>query len=201
MQIEIVRTKEQMKRLRALYEEAFPKSEKKPFSMMKRLRKKGNMEFLCIEDGEGSFLGLAIMLLCGELALLDYFAVSPEHRGKNVGSQALAALQQRYRDKKFLLEIESTAGLETDGGSGDGKAPSAETGKLPENAAERIRRKSFYLRNGMTPMDFNVDLFGVEMEILTHGRDVSYEEYHSIFETLFPKFMAGKVKRIAKSAS
>lgn len=194
MPLKTAQSKDQMKHIRALYEAAFPKSEKKPFSMMKRLQRKGNMEFLCVEDEEGCFLGLAIMLLCGELALLDYFAILPEHRGKNVGSQALAALQQRYRDKKFLLEIESTAGLEAGGDGSDCKTAAAETIKLPENAAERLRRKAFYLRNGMTPIDFNVDLFGVEMEILTHGKDVSFEEYYSIFEELFPKFMAGKVK-------
>lgn len=195
MQLKSAESKEQMKNIRVLYEAAFPKSEKKPFSMMKRLRRKGNMEFLCVEDEDGGFLGLAIMILCGELALLDYFAITPERRGRNVGSQALKALQQRYADKKLLLEIESTLGLERAQGKGLETAAS-ESSQLPDNAQERLRRKAFYLRNGMTPMDFNVDLFGVEMEILTHGKTVTYEEYHSIFEKLFPGFWAKKVKKV-----
>lgn len=179
MQLKNIETKAQMKALRALYEEAFPKSEKKPFFVLKRLEKKGNAEFLCIEDEDGRFLGLAMMMLYGELALLDYFAIAPECRGHNVGSQALKALKKRYADKKLLLEIESTVGA-----------------KQPENAEERLRRKAFYLRNGMTPMNFLVDLFGVEVEILTHGKDVTFEEYHTIFENLFPGFLARRVKRI-----
>lgn len=194
MQLKSAESKEQMKNIRVLYEAAFPKQEKKPFFMMKRLRRKGNMEFLCVEDEDGGFLGLAIMILCGELALLDYFAITPERRGRNVGSQALKALQQRYADKKLLLEIESTLGLEGTQGNELGTAAS-ESLQLPDNAAERLRRKAFYLRNGMTPMDFNVDLFGVEMEILTHGKTVTYEEYHTIFEELFPGFWAKKVKK------
>lgn len=170
----------QEKAVRSLYREAFPRSEKKPWWMLKKLEKKGNAEFLCIEDEEGGFEGLAIMMIWGDLALLDYFAISPECRGQNVGSRALCALQQRYGDKKLLLEIESTTGLEPE----------------PENPGEKLRRKAFYLRNGMTPMDYLVDLFGVEVEVLTHGSSVTFEEYHSIFENLFPAFLAKKVRRI-----
>lgn len=37
------------------------------------------------------------------------------------------------------------------------------------NIEQRIRRKDFYLRNAMKPMNFIVDLIGVHMEILTSG--------------------------------
>lgn len=191
MTLKNAETKEQMRHIRALYEEAFPKSEKKPFALMKKMRRDGNLEFLCVEEEDGDFQGLAIMILCGELALLDYFAIMPECRGRNVGSEALKALRQRYADRRLLLEIESTAGLEEAG---------ADFGLMPENGAQRLRRKNFYLRNGMEPMDYRVDLFGEEMEILTYGGRVVFEEYHAIFEKIFPKGLAKKVSLVPEAA-
>lgn len=168
-------TLKRLKKVRLLYEKAFPRNEKKPFWMILRGRKKGNYEVFAVEGDDGGFLGLAITMRWGELVLLDYFAVAPECRGTGVGSQALRALQKRYREKKLLLEIESTVGVE-------------------DQRDLRNRRKAFYLRNGMQSMDFLVNLFGVEMELMTCGCTVTFEEYHAIFEHLLPFGMAAKVK-------
>lgn len=182
-------TKEQLKRVRLLYEDAFPKSEKKPFGMILRGRKKGNYEIFALEGEDGGFQGLAITMHYGELVLLDYFAIEPGCRGNGVGSRALNALQQRYQGKKFLLEIESTVGLKELEENGKGDIPFDE-------ADLRLRRKEFYLRNGMQPMDFLVNLFGVEMELMTYECSVTFEEYHAIFEHLLPWGMASRVKPV-----
>lgn len=168
-------TRERLKKVRILYEKAFPRSEKKPFGMILRGRKKGNYEIFAVEDDDGGFQGLAITMRWEDLVLLDYFAVSPERRGTGAGSRALKALQKRYQDKKFLLEIESTVGVE-------------------DRGDPRNRRKAFYLKNGMKSMDFLVNLFGVEMELMTFRCGVTFEEYHTIFEHLLPFGMAAKIK-------
>lgn len=168
-------TRERLRKVRLLYEKAFPRSEKKPFGMILRGRKKGNYEVLAVEGEDGGFQGLAVTMRWGELVLLDYFAVEPQCRGTGVGSRALSALQERYRGKKFLLEIESTVGVE-------------------DREDARNRRKAFYLRNGMESMDFLVNLFGVEMELMTCGCTVTFEEYHTIFEHLLPFGMAARIK-------
>ncbi|MBO5051477.1 MAG: GNAT family N-acetyltransferase, partial [Clostridia bacterium] len=72
--------------VRQLYESAFPPEEKKPFSLILKKSDEGSMEILSIEEDDGSFLGLAIFILYKELALLDYFAISPERRGGGVGT-------------------------------------------------------------------------------------------------------------------
>lgn len=185
----------QLKNIRALYEKAFPASEKKPFEFILQKRETGNFEVLEIVDDADDFCGLAIMMLYGDLVLLDYFAIAPECRGVGVGSVALKALQEKYADRKFILEIESTVGLEDERGTcrdaGNVKRGvsemSAQVRALPDTERQaRLRRKSFYLRNGMRPMDFCVDLFGVEMEILVHGESVTFEEYYSILESTIP---------------
>ncbi len=130
---------------------------------------------LSLESDSGDFLGLAITVLYEDLALLDYFAVSPEARGKGTGSEALKLLKEKYADKRFFLEIESTLD--------------------PQNCPEeRSRRKSFYLRGGMKVMPFEVDLFGVNMEILTNGCNVTYEDYHSLYRSILPPPLLCKIK-------
>ena len=182
-------TKEQLKKVHELYEEAFPKSEKKPFRMILEGREKGNYGIMAIESEEGRFLGLAITMHYQELVLLDYFAINSGCRGTGVGGEALRELQRRYAGKKFLLEIESTV----ERGDGNSKDSS---GMQDKEAILRLRRKEFYLRNGMQTMDFLVNLFGVEMEIMTYECSVTFEEYHSILEHLLPTGLAAKVKLV-----
>ena len=45
---------------------------------MLQKREEGFFDFLAIENDRGDFCGLAIMLLSGEFALLDYLAIAPE---------------------------------------------------------------------------------------------------------------------------
>ena len=119
------------------------------------------------------------MLLAGGLALLDYLAIAPEYQGGGAGSSTLRELRERYGRGSLVVEIETTLGEEA---------------AQAENAEERLRRKRFYLRNGMKTMDFVVNLFGVEMEILTFGRTVTFEEYYGIYEAVLPKRMMDKIR-------
>lgn len=203
MDLRIAATQEQLDNIRELYEDAFPKSEKKPFAFILQKRDEGCFEILEITDEADCFCGLAIMMLYRDLALLDYFAIAPECRGTGVGSAALKALQEKYTGSKFMLEIESTVGLNalevnrqnSDNEGREVTQMSAQVSALSEEEKSlRLRRKAFYLRNGMRPMDFQVDLFGVEMEILVHGERVSFEEYYSVLKSTVPPNLIHHVK-------
>ena len=159
--------------LRRLYKQAFPKEERKPYSIMKKKQKEGRMELITLEE-DGKFLGLVFTILHKDVVLLDYFAVSPAFRGKGIGSAVLTELQIRYPGKRIILEIE------------DPEEPCS-------NREDRIRRKAFYLRNGLTVQDYKVWLFGIKMLILTNGRTVTYEEYHEIFDANFPKYVGENI--------
>jgi hypothetical protein len=165
----------EMADIKALYEEAFPPEEKKPFSLILQKSEEGSMEILSIEEDDGSFLGLAIFILHKDLALLDYFAIATRERGKGHGKRALALLFERYPGRRFLLEIED---------ADETAAP---------NLDERIARKSFYLHSGMCEMPYRVMLFGVRMQILTKSKAVSFEEYHAIFPAVFSERAAKNV--------
>lgn len=160
-----------------LYSRAFPASEKKPFLLMLQKRRKGGTEILFIEDSGGEFLGLAIVIRYKDRALLDYFAVLPEKRDGGVGTKAFGLLKDRYREKRFFLEIENT-------------------GKDVPDAGLRARRKDFYLRNGMTALPMLVDLFGEEMEILAASCSLTFEEYHEIYEKEYGRRFADRIRRL-----
>lgn len=155
-----------LEKIQNLYEEAFPLAERRSFHLILQTRDKGQAEILAIEDENGDFLGLVITAKHKDLVLLDYFAISPNHRGSGIGSKVFQDLIQKYADKRFFLEIERT-----DVGA--------------DNQLERLKRKDFYIRNGMQNMSFLVRAFGVEMEILTYNCKLNYEDYFDLYYDLF----------------
>ena len=159
-----------------LYMSAFPESERKPFSLIERKAAMGEMEILLIKEG-GKRAGLAITALQEDLVLLDYFAVAPEFRGRGIGTDALQTLLALYSDRQFYLEIERT----------DVDAP---------NQPDRLRRKAFYLRNGMLESGILIDLFGVEMEILSSGEGLTYEQCEVLYRSLIGPMYQKYVKKI-----
>lgn len=180
-------TKMQEKQLRDLYELAFPKEEKKPFSIIMQKQKEGIVEILCIEDNaidneEPIFLGLAITILYKDYVLLDYFAIEPSQRGSGVGSQVIKLLRERYSQKNIFLEIENTTPIFQK--------------VSQEELAIRNRRKAFYMRNGLTPMDYYIDLFGVEMIIMVFDKPITFEIYRELYEKTFSTKFIKNVKLI-----
>ena len=117
--------------LKELYIRAFPESERKPFDLMEKNADNGSMEILSLEKEDEEFLGLVITILYEDKVLIDYFAVDESKRNGGIGGKALKLISDRYKDRKIFLEIETP----------DENA---------ENNAQRLSRKAFYLRNGMS---------------------------------------------------
>lgn len=153
-----------MKFILDLYMESFPKEERKPFSVIERKAAMGTMEILVVTEGKKR-IGLAITAIKGDLVLLDYFAIAKNFRGKGSGSEALFLLRELYSGKQFFLEIEKP----------DETAP---------NAEERVRRKSFYLKNGMLETGIDVTLFGVPMELLAARPGLTFAECETLYREL-----------------
>ena len=158
--------KEQLDLISSLYHEAFPPSERKPFSLIKRLMQKGIMDVLALH--EDRFLGLAILFRHEHLVLLDYFAIMPEERSRGIGGEVLNLIRERYPDSRIILEIED----------GDDE--------------EMQRRKRFYLRNGFTGTGIRIGLFDVPMELLSDGGELSYLQYHRLMSQLLGPTMIQK---------
>jgi len=164
----------ELRKMKRIYLEAFPRAERKPFRMMKKKARQGAMELLSILDG-GRMVGLAVTVRYQDVVLLDYFAISSSCRGWGYGSEALELLKKRYEGQRLILEIELTDGYAV-------------------NQKDRIRRKKFYLKNGMKETGLCVRVFQVPMEVLTVGGSLTYEEYHAVYEHTIGIFFAKRVR-------
>ena len=160
-------------RLWSLYMEAFPASERKPFSMILKMRSAGKTDVWCLME-QGAFRGLAITINSPELVLLDYFAVCKEHRGTGVGHGAFPAILQQYQDRGVFLEIENP------------ELPGADQ-------AVRQRRKAFYRSCGLEELGVKVVLFGVPMELLGVRCAMTFEKYRDFFRQYYDPWVAEHV--------
>lgn len=162
---------EQIPLIKKLYKKAFPRQERKPFFIITKGQKQGNMEILALTDDH--FVGLGITMFYKDMVMLDYFAIDENIRSKGYGSKALELLNQRYEGKRFFLEIE-------------------QPNENVSNNAERNRRKKFYLNHGFTEAEIYVKLFGVNMEVLCYGCEVTFAEYYSLYRHNLGDFIAQK---------
>ena len=144
--------------IKRLYKSAFPRKERKPFSMIMRMRKKGKCDVLHFSDGEG-FLGLTVTVRGEGIVLVDYFAVADGRRGEGRGSLMMRKLIERYTGWGIFLEIERPLG---DGGVTD-------------------RRLSFYLRAGYRELGVSVCLFGVDMILLGINCELNFDGYRDFY--------------------
>lgn len=162
-----------------LYHKSFPKCEKKPFSLIlfSYHKKRTDVWYLSYN---GHFAGLAITINSTDTILLDYYAISDTLRGHGIGSRVLRSMQKHYSPKGLLIEIESCT-------------PGA------PNLKERTHRKAFYLRNRMVPLDINVLLFGVEMELLGYNCQMNFSKYRSIYVDNYGELLAKNVKKRCSS--
>lgn len=169
-------TPELYDKMQALYLEAFPKYERKPFSLMQETQAKGQVDMWSIMDGE-TFVGMAVTMKDKDLVLLDYFAIQSDLRGNGYGSKALQLLYKQYENERFFLEIEST---QVD----------------CENKAQRESRKAFYLRNGLQEVGISANVFETEMELLSHDCTLNFKEYREIYEHIYGKKKALMVRPV-----
>ncbi len=177
MSMEIKKTAlKDIHRVKKLYNEAFPKCERMPFWLMIADSFKGKLDILSIIQNR-SFTGFAVMLVCGDKALLLYYAIEKSMRGRGLGSEALGIMTERYKNHTFYLEIEST---KTD-------CPDLE---------KRLKRKQFYQRNGLSETGLEVCLFGTDMEVLSKGKRLGYKEYIMPYEKTFGKRVREKITKI-----
>ena len=163
-----------MLKMRLLYREAFPKCERKPFSIIKSMAERGKTDLWYFEDN-GCFVGLCATINGSREVLIDYHAVKKSKRGGGVGSKMLAMLLEHYKDYGVFLEIE-------------------EIDQSAENNTERVRRKNFYLNAGLAPMDTHVKLFGVDMELLGKNCHLTFDEYREFYLTNYSKFAYDNIK-------
>lgn len=160
-----------------LYRRAFPRSERKPITMIRRMQKKGKTDVWYLEQG-GTFAGLVATINSDKIILVDYLAIDDRKRGKGVGSEALKKLREQYAGKGLFVEIECVY-------------------EDAANVEERRRRKHFYLSNGMAEMHTTACLFGVDMELLGYDCQLTFEEYREFYRANYGEWAANHITSIS----
>lgn len=160
------------KKIKELYNKAFPRIERKSLLLIKKKERQGLAKILEIRH-DGVFCGLLITAEHNGVMLIDYFAISEEMRNKNIGTKALNEFLTLHKEQyKIFLEIE----LANDGD------------------VRKQDRKRFYLRNGLKESGVEVSLFGVPMELLHCTDIVTFDEYQALYESVFGIGFAKRVK-------
>ncbi len=147
----------------ALYQTAFPDDERAPFCLLRRRALRGKAQMLAAYDAE-RFAGFAYLVQYRDLLYLFYFAVAEKLRGQGYGSAILQALWQRFPEKRIFLAREQL----------DEQAP---------NAAERAKRRAFYLANGLADWPCQIKEASVIYDVMGRGgAKVTAAEYRALIE-------------------
>ena len=161
-----------------LYQKAFPRAEKKPFSMILKMHRKGASDvWRFARDGE--FAGLIITINGENHILLDYLAVEESRRGTGIGTEILQQMRRHYAGKGVFLEIESVY-------------------EDCDNKDQRLRRKHFYEKSGMRSMEVFVWLFGVKMELMGFDCRLTYDQYYAFYRDNYNQWAADHIHEAEK---
>lgn len=157
--------------IRKIYNQEFPKDERKPFSMLLRLRSKGKADLVSIFDTKlNETVGLAFFLVHDNSVLVDYLAIKNKYQGSGYGTEVLDLIRERYKNKKIFGEVEYP-------------------GVLEKNNEQRIRRMNFYLRNGLTESGIIIRYFGCTLELMCFDdAKITYEEYKDFLNGVFAHY-------------
>ena len=161
-------------RIRLLYRRAFPRYERKPFRIIRKMQQEGRTDVWLAEQ-DGHFAGLATTINAPDVILLDYLAVHEKRRSQGIGSAMLQGLLALYEGRGLFVEIEAT--------------------DRDDPTGEKARRKAFYQRNGLTDMHVVAILFGVRMELLGRGCKMDFDGYQNFYRTYYNAWAAEHVVR------
>lgn len=143
-----------------LYQRAFPKDERAPFSLLERKAAQGKGVMLVAKDGE-TLVGFAYVIYDAELAYLFYFAVEDAARGQGYGTAILKALQKEFAGKRLFLAREQLD-------------PHA------DNYEQRVKRRNFYLHAGFEDQPSRIKEASVVYDVMSMGGAIKPEEYERL---------------------
>lgn len=147
-------------KIRKLYNTAFPADERAPMWLLAAKSYKKDVDFWSLYR-DGNWFGMAYVLNYNDLSYLFYFAVSESERGKGLGSAALRSLKKMYEGRRLFLALEQ---LDENAG----------------NCSERLKRRSFYLKNGLEPINCTIRECKVVYDVMGVGGDVLPLEYEKM---------------------
>lgn len=177
--IDLNKNKYCKKKIKKLYNEAFPRNERVPFIFLKLFARKDKAKFFGIYDKE-KFIGLIYNVYYKDIVYVYYLAIDKEFRGKGYGSKTLEAIKKKYNQSRIILMAE-----EIDANS--------------DNYEERVKRKRFYNDNGFRDFNYKVKEVDVIYDMLGCDKEVTHEEYKELMKNYWGNFLYKNVyEKISK---
>ncbi|MBR0133911.1 GNAT family N-acetyltransferase [Candidatus Saccharibacteria bacterium] len=156
------------KDIEQLYLESFPEEERYSFWAIIQRAQSENIDFFAVYN-DSQLIGFTYLIYRQDITYVFYLAVAPSLRNHGYGSQILKGIIEQNQNNKILLCIE-----------------------YPDDEL-KIRRRNFYLRNGMHSTGVILENFGLKYEFLCSqpGYQPSAETISEIYKTLADNSEAG----------
>lgn len=170
--INIKNNNEYNKKVKRLYNSAFPKEERIPMLLLKLLARKDKATFYGIFDDE-KFIGLIYNIYYKDIVFIYFFAIDKELRSQGYGSKVLEFIKQKYNKHRIILGIE-------------------QLDKSSKNYEQRIKRKEFYIKNGFKEANYTTKEKNVVFEMLYYSennKQVTFEEYKKMMKEFFGRIL------------
>jgi len=148
-----------------LYKKAFTTAQYIPTWILRFKLRKGKEGFNVLYD-DNSWIGLIYITEYKDIVLVHFLAISESHRSGGYGSKVMDSIKVMYSGKRIVLNIEKLD-------------------KREKNYAQRVKRKSFYDKNGFSSSGYIVKEPGEELEMLIFGGSISKEEIEAMYKNLF----------------
>ena len=148
----------------------FSRDERRPLAAIRRAWKKSAYECYGLFDGT-EIMGYAFFVRRERDYLLDYLAVTEDHRDQGFGSLFLQHLAERLQGADcVVVEVENPDRVEDE-----------------ETRSVRRRRLQFYLRNGYRKSALTSTVFGVDYLILEVPTAMEHttEELRTVYTELY----------------
>lgn len=151
-------------KVEALAIEAFPPEEYLAPSKLIEMAKEDGFDFYALYDGD-TFVGFTVVWVYRRLSYLFFLAIDSSLRSGGYGSKAIKTLSELYPGKQQVVDLEMVD-------------------EAAENNDQRIKRHSFYLRNGYRPTGHFLSYLGVDYEILCMEEPFDFDTFREMMSTL-----------------
>lgn len=165
------------KKFIALYEEAFPVSERVWPWYLLLMSKRSSVDHMAYYDG-GKFCGFTYSVVSDDLVCVVYIAVKAELRSRGYGSAILSSLKEQYKGKIISLNVEVL----------DEEA---------DNYEQRKRRIRFYQKNEMIDTGYRIKKESGDFYVFANSDSFKADMYRAcMYRYSFGTYMAPIYKRI-----
>ena len=150
--------------IKRLYHSAFPKEEQMPWWLIRLLAVQRGVDITGFYENR-EFCGFTFSVSTDDILFLMFFAVDASKRGKGYGSAILELLKKSNPEKEVFLNVELLD-------------------ENTENYSDRVRRVTFYKKNGFFDTGYEIDEVGGTFLVLATIPEIDPMKYRKVFEKI-----------------